>query len=396
MKLDNLQHVIESLDIYKSMSNGGRAKYEQKLLRNYQKGIKDQPGPKSLEDVALTSDNWPLIEKALVRTRSFTWLGFFFTFFWAAHKGYPFFWVFAVVIFGFPLLFVAQEPSTYQAADDLSSQGAIVANAIFGFFGRSTIMTWQARGLVSRHVSPPFTKPLPPLALLYMQGFPPWVRVIVTFVIVTALLAFQPESNDEYGGGALANYEQINLGNLESVNFSERLSGTVRYWDDLYSTILDASVYVASERREGCTEFSNCAYVIDGRMTLNIEETGVFALASSAYYDQDNFYLGSVDSDGVRCTAVETFRLPQFAAIGESGRLGTERCSDGNHVEDSFWSVTNYQGELAELTVSQSMTYGTQITSILINPDGELLGIKVVASGIDDSGFNFYISVSNY
>lgn len=190
--------------------------------------------------------------------------------------------------------------------------------------------------------------------------------------------------------------EQFNLSHRELANFSAKLTGTARYWDDYSITEFDVTAHVSSKRRDRCNEVSNCAYAIDSGINFSLEGVMATVMTYSDYFDRDGFYLGSSDSDGVTCNSLIRYQDPQSAFIGESGEGPKLRCSDGMKTQSSFWSLTAYRGDRAELNFFESWQDGSSGGgSFLINPSGNLLGIKMEASGIED-GMNFHLRVNNY
>jgi hypothetical protein len=190
---------------------------------------------------------------------------------------------------------------------------------------------------------------------------------------------------------------QDNLSHRELANFIAKHTGTARYWDDYSSTEFDATVHMSSGRRDRCNEVSNCAYAIDSRINFSLEGVMTTVMTGSDYFDRDGFYLASSDSDGVTCTSLIRYKDPQSAFIGESGEGPKKRCSDGMKTQSSFWSLTAYHGDRAELNLFESWQDGSGTAlSFLINPSGNLLGIKMEASGIDEDGMNFDFRASNY
>lgn len=181
-------------------------------------------------------------------------------------------------------------------------------------------------------------------------------------------------------------------------DLNQTMTGYAKYFVNGSEQIFDLNVNITGRAEQGnCASVTNC----DHTYILNISSdvVGLTTDNSSAtmYFDENDRYLFSIDSSGVRCVpTAELLEFPESAAVGTFGNLPQEDCSDGTSTTVNSWSLNAAPNGNAELVSNVSYNDGSSTTlTFLIDQSGNVLGSKLTGSG-EEGGVQYYASAQNY
>ncbi len=180
-------------------------------------------------------------------------------------------------------------------------------------------------------------------------------------------------------------------------NLIQEVSGSYTFRANGESINSPAKASIVGNMKKGpCAAFKDCQYEYTLRINLDVTDLVSSSMVETAYFDNDFKYLGSIDSDGVRCIPKVLLKPQMTATIGTSGDSPLETCSDGTKTMADYWVLKSASNGNAEFISYYSRNDGSEAsTTLLIDKIGNINGMKMTVSGKVDSGI-FYFRLGNY
>ena len=78
----NVEQLIKKSEMFNSLSETKQTKYKNRLLKQLNKKLLISPPKDDLSTILVENSNFKLIQGTVSMVWSFSWLGFFFSYFW--------------------------------------------------------------------------------------------------------------------------------------------------------------------------------------------------------------------------------------------------------------------------------------------------------------------------
>ena len=187
----NVEQLIKKSEMFNSLSETKQTKYKNRLLKQLNKKLLISPPKDDLSTILVENSNFKLIQGTVSMVWSFSWLGFFFSYFWAAHKKVPmaFFLSLLFIVPSWPFLFFDYD--LYLSINDFLIKGGISLCAVYGIYGRSLAISDEISRYVVSQKNFIDVKVMPPVMMLGMQIIKPWLRVLSIILFVILMLGIE-------------------------------------------------------------------------------------------------------------------------------------------------------------------------------------------------------------
>lgn len=187
----NVEQLIKKSEMFNSLSETKQTKYKNRLLKQLNKKLLISPPKDDLSTILVENSNFKLIQGTVSMVWSFSWLGFFFGYFWAAHKKVPmaFFLSLLFIVPSWPFLFFDYD--LYLSINDFLIKCGISLCGVYGMFGRSIAISDEISRYVISQKNFIDVKVMPPVMMLGMQIIKPWLRVLSIILFVILMLGVE-------------------------------------------------------------------------------------------------------------------------------------------------------------------------------------------------------------